>query len=349
LRRWPLLALVAACSAPALLPDLGEAERNVHAGNWNEALAAYDDALHSCATIKDKQRARTTCGYAHLGRAELLDRMGRREDAAIAYEATPDAIERDAVPSATAVYRAGKIRLDLGQDVRGYELLWRAVTDYPDAPAADYALRDVLIDGRSRDPRQLYQVLGQLAERLDDTEIGDNLVYSMADLARAELGVPATALSLYDRIADTWPKGALFDDALWHGAALARAAGNATGAVRRYRRLLATREVAWFNGSYNSEWFDNSWLAMGVTLRDDLRDYPGALKALRRIPADYPRSILLDDAMWERAVTRQRMGDGAGACKTLATLLERWPDSKYELERAPRLRERLGCARGGSG
>jgi len=341
--RWLPALLLAACSAPALLPDLGRAEQHVHAGEWDQALAAYDDAIQTCVQIKDKERARATCAQAHLGRAELLDRMGRREQAATAYEDTPDAIERDPVPSATAVYRAGKIRLDLGQDEKGYALLWRAITDFPDTPSADYALRDILIDGRRRDPRQLYQLLGQLAERLEDTEIGDNLLYSMADLARNELADPKQALALYDRIAETWPKGALFDDSLWHGAALARAAGDARGAVARYRRLLSTREVAWFGGSYNSEWFDNCWFEIGVTLRDDLGDYDGSLNAFRRLAEDYPRSILLDDAMWERAVTRDRMGDARGACKTLARLHQKWPDSKYELELAPKMRERLSC------
>ncbi len=338
-----LVVIAAACTPPALLSELKVAEKHVHAGEYEQAMAAYDRAVVSCLNIEDEAKRRTTCGHAHLGRAELLDRMGRREDAAAAYEATPDALDRDPVPSATAVYRAGKLRLELGQEVKGYELLWRAVTDYPDAPAADYALREVVIDGRRRDVVQLYQVLGQLATHLGDTEVGDNLLYWMAELARNDFSDDAAALQLLDRIADGYPKGALFDDALWHGAAIARSEGDPSGAVTRYRRLLKTREVAWFTGSYNSEWFDDSWLQMGITLRDDLENYSGALKAFRMIPEDYPASILRDDAMWERAVTYERMGKGERACKALQTLHKKWPDSKYELERAPKLREQLSC------
>lgn len=338
-----VVALAAACAPPALLPDLKVAEEHLHAGEYEEALTAYDRALVSCAAIKDEGARRTTCGEAHLGRAELLDRMGRREDAAAAYEAIPAAVDGDPVPSATAVYRAGKIHLELGAAVEGYELLWRTITDYPDEAAADYALRQVVIDGRRRDVVQLYQVLGQLAARLGETEVGDNLLYWMAELARDDFDDDATALQLLDRLADAYPKGALFDDALWHGAAISRAEGDPGGAVKRYRRLLKTREVAWINGSYNSEWFDDSWLQMGITLRDDLEDYGAALKAFRMIPEDYPASILRDDAMWERAVTYERMGRDKRACKALQTLLAKWPDSKYELERAPKLRQRLSC------
>jgi tetratricopeptide (TPR) repeat protein len=333
----------AACTPPALLPDLKQAEDHVHAGEWDAALAAYDDAIESCKAVKDETRGRETCAQAHLGRAELLDRMGRHEDAAAAYEATPAAIDDDPVASCNATYRAGKIRLDLGQLVPAYQLLWRAITDYPDAPAADNALRVLLLDGRRRAPAELYEQLQLLADRLTNTEIGDNLLYSMADLAKTELGDAAAALAIYDRMVEAYPTGALFDDALWHGAALARAAGDARGAVARYRKLLATREVAWLNGSYNSEWFDNSWLQIGITLRDDLRDFERALNAFRQIPKDYPASILLDDAMFEQAVTYERMGSRDRACRALSKLHEKWPDSKYELERGPNMRERLRC------
>ena len=338
-----LIAVAAACTPPALYPDLKVAEQHLHAGEYDQALAAYDRALVSCATIANEEKRRAICGEAHLGRAELLDRMGRRQAAAAAYEAIPSALDDDPVPSATAVYRAGKIHLELGQEVRGYELLWRTITNYPDAPAADYALRQVVVDGRRRNVAQLYEVLGQLAGRLGETEVGDNLLYWMAELARDDFHDDPKALELLDKVADVYPKGPLFDDALWHGAAIARSEGDPGGAVKRYRRLLETREVAWINGSYNSEWFDDSWLQMGITLRDDLEDYGAALKAFRMIPTDYPASILRDDALWERAVTYDRMGKPKRACKELQTLHKKWPDSKYELERAPQLRERLSC------
>ncbi len=343
--RAALLALaVAACAPPQLLPDLSRAEAHVHAGEHDEALAAYDEAIVACQKIKDPAKRIDVCGQAREGRAELLDRLGQRERAADEWEAMPAAIERDPDRSGKALYRAGRIHLELGNETRGYELLWRAVTEYPDSTSAELALRLVHIDGRRRNAKQLYDVYAALYDRLDETELGDNLLFNMAELAETELGDATLALSHYDAIASRYPKKELFDDSLWHGARLCRSLGDAAGAVKRYRALLDSREVAWFTGSYNSEWHDNSQLELGIVYRDDLAKYGDALKAFQQVAEDYPKSILLDDATFERAVTYERMGKPSSACESLRVLHKRWPDSKYELERAPEMRKRLSCA-----
>ena len=113
---------------------------------------------------------------------------------------------------------------------------------------------------------------------------------------------------------------------------------------RTLRALLKTREVAFGAGSYFSVWLDDAQLELGKVLRDDLHDYPGAVAAFRRLPADYPASILQDEALWETAVTFDVAGDPTSACKELAKLKKKWPDSKYELDLAPALAAKLGCS-----
>ena len=337
-RDWIALALLAACSAPAVPADLARAEAHEHAGEDALALQAYEAAVHSCKTP-------VACGRAHHGRAELLDRMGRREEAVRAYEAFAERVPEAPVEDrAKAMYRAGTIRLELGDDEGGYRLLWRTITAFPDAGVTDHAAKLIVLDGRRRAPRQLFEELGKLANRIPETEIADNLWYAMAELAADELEDPATAIGLYDHVIETYPDGPLLDDALWHGARLARASGDPKGAVRRYRALLARREIAWINGSYLSEWMDDSQLALGTVLRDDLGDFRAALQAFVELPELYPDSILHDDAMYERAVTHARIGDRDSACRALATLASRWPESKYLLERGPALRDELECS-----
>jgi tetratricopeptide (TPR) repeat protein len=338
-----VLVALAACSPPGVQPDLLAADQYRRQGRYAEAIGAYDRAAQRCRDIDNQDRAKQTCAAAALGRAETFERMGRRSDSAAAYEAIPAALNDDPVSAARALFRAGKLRLELGQDVRGYELLWAAITRYPDAPGADLALKVVHIDGRRRNPRQLYDEYGKLYQRLAATEIADNLLYLSAELARDDLQDPQRALRHFDELAARHPKSLLYDDAVWHAAALARQAGDPQGAVRRYRQLLSRHEVSWFTGSYNSQWYDDSWLQMGIILRDELKDNREALHALEQIPKDYPESTLLDDATWERAVTHARMNQPARACALLATLQKRWPDSKYELELGPQLRAQLGC------
>jgi TolA-binding protein len=108
--------------------------------------------------------------------------------------------------------------------------------------------------------------------------------------------------------------------------------------------------VAWGVGSYFSIHLDDAQLELGRILRDHLRDPGGALAAFARVGEDYPASTLLDDAQLERAVTLAALGRRAEACDALDHLAAKWPDSKYLLERAPRLRGQLGCSQpAGSG
>jgi len=338
-----VVALVAACSAPTLIPDLARAEEYERAGRNDEALAEYVRAQTSCRRIENKQRRRVICSGAYLHRAELLDRMGKKREAAAAYEAVPAALPGDKPSDAEATYRAGKLHLKLGDDKRAYTLLWRTITDYPNEAFAADALKIILRDGRRRNPRQLYKVLWDLFAVTKKTRIGDNVLYTMAQIAEKDFGDRRRALQHYDELAKRYRKSGLYDDALWHGARLARALSDSKGAARRLRKLLATREVARGVGSYFSIWLDNAQLRLGIVLRDDLKDIRGAVEAFRDLPKLYPASVLRDDALFELAVAWQDADDRAKACHTLAKLKKDWPDSKYELHRAPTLRRKLGC------
>src|SRR5205085_6411683 len=106
-------------------------------------------------------------------------------------------------------------------------------------------------------------------------------------------------------------------DARWNAARLSRALGDPKGAVDRLRGLLATREISIGAGSYFSIWLDDAQLLLGQILRDDLHDLPAAAAAFRKLPKDYPASVLKDDALYELAVTLEQAGDHAGACRTI--------------------------------
>jgi tetratricopeptide (TPR) repeat protein len=309
-----LLALLAACSAPAVQSDLATAEAHQRAGRSDAALAAYATAQTTCQKLRDRRIRRDTCAEAHIRRAELLEDLDRKQEAAAAYEATPKALAGDDVPSAKALYRAGRLRLALGQEEQAYELLWRTITEYPDVAYADDALRTLLADGRRRNPKQMYDVLAGLLESVDDAEVADQMLYAMADLAEHELASPAVAVQHLDRIAADYPDGGLRDEAWWHGARLARAGGDPRGAADRLRKLLATREVAFGIGSYFSVWLDDSLLELGRILRDDLHDPAGALAAFERLPRDYPRRPgLRRPRQAEEGLARLPLGARAGA------------------------------------
>ncbi|HET9622484.1 MAG TPA: tetratricopeptide repeat protein, partial [Kofleriaceae bacterium] len=295
-----LVVVLGACSAPATLSELTTAERRADAGDVDGAIAAYRAAQVACKKLQPARRAIAACGEALLGEAETLDHAGRTPAAIAAYLAIP-ARAGDTATAAIAVYRAGELLLAHHEVEPAWTALWRVVTDYPDeAPASD-ALRTLLRDGRRRDPRALVDEMGRILTPLADTQIADNLLWSMADLHAHELGNPEAARALYDRIPVDTPTSGLRDDARWLAAQMSLQLHDPEGAVRRLRGLLATREVAYFTGSYFSVWLDDAQLLLGKLLRDELHDLPGAIAALRRLPKDYPASILRDDALYELA------------------------------------------------
>lgn len=325
---WCVLGAVA-CSAPQTLDELKTAERRADAGDTDGAIAAYHEAQALCGRIKSKRRAKATCASAYLGEAEVIDHAGQTSRAIAAYLAIPARLADDPTTSAIAVYRAGDLLLRTQETTLAWTALWRVVTEWPDeAPSGD-ALRELLNDGRGRDAKALADQIAKLLTSLVATDVADNLLWSLADLYEHELGDVPGARALYDRIYTEYPKSGLRDDALWHAARISRAIGDPKGAVQRLRGLLKTREVAFGAGSYFSIWLDDAQLELGKVLRDDLADLPGAAHAFRKLPKDYPASILKDDALYELAVTLERAGDHPGACSTLVKLAKQSPDSKY--------------------
>jgi TolA-binding protein len=322
-------AVAAGCSAPATLPELAAADTHADRGETDAAIASYRAAQTKCSALKPQRRAKQACSEALLGEAQTLERAGRTDEAITTYLAIPAKVPDDALSGSTATYRAGQLLLDAKRTVEAWTALWRVVTDWPDEALAADALKTLVDDGRTRDPRALADQIGRILTPLAETQVADNLVWSLAELDEKDLGNIEAARALYDRIPADYPKSGLRDDARWHAARLSRVLKDSKGAVVRLRALLATREVAIGAGSYFSVWLDDAQLELGRVLRDDLGDLPGAAAAFRRLPKDYPASILKDDALHELAETLAKLGDKPGACRAIAELKRQSPDSKY--------------------
>jgi tetratricopeptide (TPR) repeat protein len=331
MRRLAAIAVVCGCSAPATLSELSTAERRADNGDTDGAIAAYHEAQVKCGDLRPARRAKAACADSWLGEAEVLEHAGRTAAATEAYLAIPGHLPDDAATSAIAMQRAGEMQLRAGQIVPAWTSLWRVVTDWPDEGPASDALRVLLRDGRARDPRALADQMAKALTALAETGVADNLVWSLADLTEHELGNPASARALYDRIPVDYPKSGLRDDARWNAARISRKIGDPQGAVQRLKGLLATREVAFGPGSYFSIWLDDAQLELGRVLRDDLHDLPGAIRAFEKLPKNYPASI-------ELAVTQRAAGNQAKACEAFAKLVKDSPDSKYARRKAE-----VGC------
>ncbi len=348
------LALVAACSAPA-----GRDEPPGPGGDDAQGGSATGDLQVRIARVchgpRPDRRARAACGRALLASGEVLEDQGDVDLAIARYVTIADAAAGDAslLPAvdrraltddvaAEARFRAGRLAFAAGQLERAGRELWRLVIEQPDEPRAADAVEFLVARVRRDQPEALWQRLSALATALPATAVTDNLLWWLADLAEHELHDPAAALVLYDRLPVDHPRSGLRDDARWRGALLARARGDSGGAVARLRGLLATREVALGTGSYFSVWLDDAQLLLAIVLRDDLGDHRAAAAAFARLPMDYPRSILIDDALAGRAELALVDGDVATACRVAARLLAHDPASRFA-PRATELTHRPDC------
>jgi tetratricopeptide (TPR) repeat protein len=335
--------LLAACSAPATPPDLLRAEDWQRKGREEEALSAYQAAARSCPGATSRQEI-LWCQTALLGRAATLERLGRPDEAILAYERIPSELPSSPEAAATALVSAAVVHRRQGHDPRAWDLYVRVISEYPDTAYAAEAVRLLVLLGKADDAQRVFRVLEELAPRVLAHAVGDNVLYAMATLARDELGQPELARRLFEELVLGHPKSALYDDSLWYAAELRRAAHDPAGALRLYRKLLATREHSLMIGSYHSIWLDDAQLAVGRLVRDGLGKPREALSELARLPDDYPASVLLDDALYERALTYEVLGERESACRTLGSLKQRFPDSRFLLELAPALAARQGCA-----
>lgn len=343
--RAGLAAVVAvvACSAPAVPVDLAAAYERERAGDVDGALAAYRRASdRACADAPRGRPTRADCGRALLGEAALLAEAGRVEEAIAAYVAIETRTQADPPPSAEGLYQAGRLayRADRAAVAAGY--LWAAVEQFPDEAFAADALAFVVARARADAAGPLGDRLAALYDRLADTDVADNLLWWLADLAAHEGAAPSVAIELYDRIPVDHPTSGLRDDARWRAAGLAADHGDPRGAADRLRALLATREVAFGAGSYFSVWLDDAQLALARLLRDRLDDPAGAAAAFARLPRDYPRSILVDDALAELAALEEQRGRREPACAAAARLLRHDEASRFADDARAR-QARLGC------
>jgi tetratricopeptide (TPR) repeat protein len=334
--------VLAACSAPAALPELAEASARQRRGEVDGAVRAYRDAQESCRAVKPARRQREACTEAQLGEAETLEAAQRAGEARAAYRRIAAAPASDEA-AATACLRLGRLELAGGDEVAAWRAWWRCVTEWPDEPSAGDALRELVSDGRGRDARALVTQMGEVLTVVAQSQVADNLVWWMAELSEREMREQETARALYDRLPRDYPMSGMRDDARWHAARISRELGDGRGAAERLRGLLATREVALGAGSYFSIWLDDAQLELGKVLRDELGDRKGAAAAFRRLERDYPASTLIDDATWELARTLHAGGDKPGTCAALGELARRFEDSRHA-EAAKALGAEAGCA-----
>ncbi|MBI2896311.1 MAG: STAS/SEC14 domain-containing protein [Deltaproteobacteria bacterium] len=296
------------------------------------------DGRHSAAADAYAQ-SRLRCG----GRADLCARAAVREAAERERAGEPDRARRSYLEAARrwphdreaprALRRAARIDLVQGRADDGRSLLRAAISRYPDHGDAAAALRDLLqsVEDREGEAAALAEAtsLDRVA-RVRSSALGDNVLYAIAAL-RIRLADPAAAeralVDLVDRY--PYPRGGLWDEALWLLADLAEVRRDFRAVVRWLERMVAVQESSSIVGSYNLPRFDDAELRIARTWLGPLGDARRAVRAAERLRDRYPDSVLRDDAIVLQARAEEALGHHERACALRSVLAREDPHSRY--------------------
>lgn len=318
------VVVIAGCGSPPPPAYTHEKERAAQAQRQGDPLLAaryYEQAAHEAREQRDADEARYLA-------ADSYARGGNADRARALFEALAG---KPGERQERAAFALPELRLRAGDEQRGQAELAAAIRRHPSAGVARTALAKHLAYLREHGGSSA--VLAYLeAERgaLGASELSETLDYTWAR-ELDEIGQTARARDAYLACASRfpYPRGAYWDDALYRAAQKELELGNPQAALAHLTRLLAEREDAAINGSYQRSRYAEGQLLVAEIYRDRLHDPLRARRELRQLWNEHPTSRLVDDALFQEALLARAAKDTAGTCEPLRILSTQLPDSRY--------------------
>ena len=318
------LGFLAGCGASAPPPPSDDAhyaaaERALSAGDLATAQRLFE-AL-AAASSDPEQAALYRYRLATVARRGGQDADAQRILAEVAEGGSAERAPLAAYLQAVAVAEAGQ----------GDAALRALVEAQPDTIAADKAVK--YLGTHPATPVAAADSaawLEGIAARHPEAAVADNALWWASELRLLHLGDIPAARDLLRRLATHFPESPLTDDAIWRLSQLHRRQGAWAEAVETLGALLEIRnESSYLVGSYRSPYLDDAALAIARIRYHALHDAAGAALAYRALVAEFPQSVLCDDALFELAGAELAMQRPAAAQATLKHLLRAHPDSRH--------------------
>lgn len=319
-----VLAALAGCSSAPTAQyrtSKGAGDRAYSSGRYEEAAAAYASAKAAADRPRDVAEA-LYLEAASFQRMRAFDRARPVYQRLIAEQPQSNFARR-------AAFDLADLEIDAGNVDQGYERYRQLVTSQPNDGLARRALDRYAghLAATGGDP---IAWLRSILPAIEKTELDETARYSLAgylEKASDDQGARDAYLDCATR--HPYPKGALFDDSLWHAARLDEKLARPELAIEHLKRMLAVREVSTMTGSYERPRFSPAQFRIAVLYRDALRDRAAARREFHRLYAEHATSILRDDALWEEAKIAKDEGSTADACALTASLTKDFPTSRY--------------------
>lgn len=317
---------LAACSPPggtAFVRAYAVGDRAYSAGRWIEAAEAYEEAAKTAKRDRDRDEALYAAAVSR-------ERAGDVKGALQGF----DALAAQDPPGERAIrsaFRAAHLRLKNGEEARAWTDLTKILERAPEHGITHRALAEIAAHIEETEGRPAVVAWEEkLFAKVEKTRLGEELCYDLAH-RREALGDEKAALTGFLDCAERYPypKGALWDDSLWHASRLHEKLGDPKAAIADLERMLAAREPSYGNGTYNRPRMAAAQFRIAVLERDALKDPERARKSFHRVYAEHVTSILRPRALFEEAKLASGAGDGNGACSIAEKLLAEFPDSRF--------------------
>jgi tetratricopeptide (TPR) repeat protein len=342
--RWAALsALVVAGCVPTLSQPRGEAHlaamadatRHYHHGRTEDAAQAWGEAARTAERRVDRDEA-------EYRRARALLRLERVDEALALLD---DIAARRPISRRTvrARFDAALVRREGGQREEADEALLWIVRQRPGDGPASRALR-LLLESRASEPAAArLAFLRELYAQVGDSDLGDDILSEQAAVLRAGGDRAGAEAALAQLVREhPYPHGQRWDDALWRLAELAEEREDYPAAIRHLEQMIAPHEHTVTPGSQTAPRMPEARLRIARLYRDRLRDWERAAAHFEGMAAQFPTSLLRDDALYELGLMWLELGRRAAGCAALDRVLR-----EHEVGRARRLAERARASRCG--
>lgn len=313
---------LAACGPPggtAFLRAHAAGERAYSAGRYLEAAEKYEAAAKIAERDRDRDEAIYAAGVARLKADDVPGALAHFD--ALAKEDPPG--ER----AFRSAFRAAEIRIEKGETARGYAELEAILKRAPEHGVARRALMAIVNNLEEKEGKAAAIAWEEkFYPGVASTRLGEEVCYDLAH-RREKNGDDKGALAGFLSCADKYPypKGALWDDSLWHASRLHEKLGDVNAAIADLQRMLDKREKSYMSGSYNRPRMSASQFRIGELQRDGLKDNAAARASFRKVYTEHTSSILRPRALFEEA----KISDPAAACALAELLMKEFEATRY--------------------
>jgi TolA-binding protein len=319
------LSLIA-CGPPggtAYVRAYAAADRDYSAGRFLDAADKYEAAAKEAKRDRDRDEAMYAAGVARY--------RGGDVDGALKIF---DGLAKEDPPGERAIraaFRAAEIRIDRGDKARGYADLEKIIRKSPEHGISRRAMLSIANNLAEKDGEPAAIAWEEkLFPAVQTTRLGEEICYDIAH-RREKTGDVGGALKqfLSCAIQYPYPKGALWDDSLWHASRLHEKQGDIKAAIADLERMLGDREKSYMSGSYNRPRMAAAAFRIAELQRDGLKDPVAARASFHRVYTDHTTSTLRPKALYEEAKLAKEANDASGACSLAEKLIAEFEESRF--------------------